>query len=152
MLSFSLKSNKFWLPKVEILTETNTYTNIQFFFSIFRFTAVRAMWLLSPFHPIRRIAIRVLAHPIFSLIVILTILANCYVMILPDSEYTNATEIVFTAIYTYESAVKVSKFIYHISLNNIRGNYLKVSKLYVLILTILWKLFKGRYYSREDTN
>ena len=31
-------------------------------------------------------------------------------MILPDSEYTNATEIVFTAIYTYESAVKVSKF------------------------------------------
>ena len=68
------------------------------------------MWLLSPFHPIRRIAIRVLAHPIFSLIVILTILANCYVMILPDSEYTNATEIVFTAIYTYESAVKVSKY------------------------------------------
>jgi hypothetical protein len=68
------------------------------------------MWLLSPFHPIRRIAIRVLAHPIFSLIVILTILANCYVMILPDSEYTNATEIVFTAIYTYESSVKVSKF------------------------------------------
>ena len=30
-------------------------------------------------------------------------------MILPDSEYTNATEIVFTAIYTYESAVKVRK-------------------------------------------
>ena len=81
------------------------------FFSIFRFTAVRAMWLLSPFHPIRRIAIRVLAHPIFSLIVILTILANCYVMILPDSEYTNATEIVFTAIYTYESAVKVRKMV-----------------------------------------
>ena len=74
------------------------------------------MWLLSPFHPIRRIAIRVLAHPIFSLIVILTILANCYVMILPDSEYTNATEIVFTAIYTYESAVKVSKFIYRMLL------------------------------------
>ena len=69
------------------------------------------MWLLSPFHPIRRIAIRVLAHPIFSLIVILTILANCYVMILPDSEYTNATEIVFTAIYTYESAVKVRKMV-----------------------------------------
>ena len=106
------------------------------------------MWLLSPFHPIRRIAIRVLAHPIFSLIVILTILANCYVMILPDSEYTNATEIVFTAIYTYESAVKVSKFIYRISLNNIRGNYLKVSKLYVLILTILWK--KRGNYLRGD--
>merc|ERR1711976_989676 len=51
--------------------------------SIFRFSATKGMWLLSPFHPIRRIAIRVLVHPIFSLIVILTILANCYVMILP---------------------------------------------------------------------
>ena len=40
-------------------------------------------------------------------VVILTILANCYVMILPESEYTNASEIVFTAIYTYESAVKL---------------------------------------------
>jgi hypothetical protein len=33
----------------------------------------------------------------------------------------------------------------------------KVSKFYVLILTIFWgkkggKLFKGGYYSREDTN
>ena len=54
--------------------------------SIFRFFAGKALFVLSPFHPIRRIAIRVLVHPIFSLIVILTILANCYVMILPDSE------------------------------------------------------------------
>ena len=30
------------------------------------------------------------------------------------------------------------------------GNYLKVSKFYVLILTIFWK--KGGNYSREDTN
>ena len=82
--------------------------------AILRFSAHRAMYLLSPFHPIRRIAIRVLSHPIFSLIVILTILANCYVMILPDSEYTNATEIVFTAIYTYESAVKVSLSIWYV--------------------------------------
>ena len=54
--------------------------------SIIRFSAHNALFILSPFHPIRRIAIRVLAHPLFSLIVILTILANCYVMILPDSE------------------------------------------------------------------
>ena len=54
--------------------------------SIFRFFSGKALFVLSPFHPIRRIAIRVLVHPIFSLIVILTILANCYVMILPDSE------------------------------------------------------------------
>ena len=54
--------------------------------SIFRFFAGIALFVLSPFHPIRRIAIQVLEDPIFGLIVILTILANCYVMILPDSE------------------------------------------------------------------
>ena len=54
--------------------------------SIFRFFAGKALFVLSPFHPIRRIAIQVLVDPIFSLIVILTILANCYVMILPDSK------------------------------------------------------------------
>ena len=36
------------------------------------------------------------------------------------------------------------------------GNYSKFSKLYVMILTIFWgkngELFKGGYYSREDTN
>ena len=75
--------------------------------AIFRFSATRALLFLSPFHPIRRIAIRILVHPYFSFIVIMTILANCYVMILPDSEFTNASEIIFTSIYTYESAVKV---------------------------------------------
>ena len=50
--------------------------------SIFRFFAGKALFVLSPFHPIRGIAIQVLVDPIFSLIVILTILANCYVMIL----------------------------------------------------------------------
>ena len=53
---------------------------------IFRFHAGKALFLLSPFHPIRRVALRVLVHPYFSFIVIMTILANCYVMILPDSE------------------------------------------------------------------
>lgn len=54
--------------------------------AIFRFSAHRALFILSPYHPIRRIAIRVLTHPFFSFVVIMTILCNCYVMILPDSE------------------------------------------------------------------
>ncbi|XP_052636678.1 sodium channel protein type 5 subunit alpha-like [Harpia harpyja] len=29
---------------------------------IFRFTATRALWILSPFHPIRRTAIKILVH------------------------------------------------------------------------------------------
>lgn len=87
--------------------DQRTFIVISSSMSIFRFSAGKAFFLLSPFHPIRRIAIRVLVHPIFSLIVILTILFNCYVMILPDSEWTNASEVIFTAIYTYESGVKL---------------------------------------------
>ena len=54
--------------------------------SYFRFHANNGLFVLSPFHPIRRIAIMVLVHPIFSAAVMTTILANCYVMIQPDTE------------------------------------------------------------------
>ncbi len=54
--------------------------------TIFRFSAEKALYLLSPFHPIRRIAIYVLTHPLFSFVIICTILVNCYVMIKPDTE------------------------------------------------------------------
>ena len=54
--------------------------------TIFRFSAQKALFLLSPFHPIRRIAIHVLTHPLFSFAIICTILINCYVMIKPDTE------------------------------------------------------------------
>jgi len=51
-----------------------------------RFHANKGLFFLSPFHPIRRIAIMVLVHPIFSAAVMATILSNCYVMIQPDTE------------------------------------------------------------------
>lgn len=54
--------------------------------TIFRFSAEKALYLLSPFHPIRRIAIHVLTHPLFSFAIICTILVNCYVMVEPDTE------------------------------------------------------------------
>jgi hypothetical protein len=54
--------------------------------TIFRFSAHKALFMLSPFHPIRRIAIHVLTHPLFSFAIICTILVNCYVMIKPDTE------------------------------------------------------------------
>ena len=56
---------------------------------------------------ISRIAITVFANPLFSFAIICTILANCYVMVKIENEYTLSTETVFTAIYTYESAVKL---------------------------------------------
>lgn len=51
-----------------------------------RFTANKALFFLSPFHPIRRIAIMVLTHKFFTICVIFTILVNCYIMIRPDNE------------------------------------------------------------------
>ena len=51
-----------------------------------RFSATKAMWILSPFHPIRRIALTVFTHPMFGFAIITTILVNCKVMTMPESE------------------------------------------------------------------
>ncbi|XP_076370116.1 sodium channel protein para-like isoform X2 [Tachypleus tridentatus] len=75
---------------------------------IFRFSATNALWILSPFNPIRRIAIYVLVHPLFSFLVIVTILVNCVLMTLPSNEKIEQSEVIFTSIYTVESVVKVT--------------------------------------------
>ncbi|KAL3289575.1 hypothetical protein HHI36_022989 [Cryptolaemus montrouzieri] len=74
---------------------------------IFRFSATNAMWILDPFNPIRRVAIYILVHPLFSLFIITTILVNCILMIMPTTPTVESTEVIFTGIYTFESAVKV---------------------------------------------
>ncbi|KMQ96399.1 sodium channel protein para [Lasius niger] len=74
---------------------------------IFRFSATDAMWMLDPFNPIRRVAIYILVHPLFSLFIITTILVNCILMIMPTTPTIESTEVIFTGIYTFESAVKV---------------------------------------------
>ncbi|XP_066904493.1 sodium channel protein para isoform X5 [Halyomorpha halys] len=74
---------------------------------IFRFSATKALWILDPFNPIRRVAIYILVHPLFSLFIIFTILLNCVLMIMPTTPTVESTEVIFTGIYTFESAVKV---------------------------------------------
>eukprot|EP00094_Tigriopus_californicus_P006087 TCALIF_05863-PA protein Name:"Similar to para Sodium channel protein para (Drosophila melanogaster)" AED:0.15 eAED:0.18 QI:29/0.48/0.42/0.88/0.68/0.76/26/1108/2230 len=74
---------------------------------IFRFSGEDAVWALSPFSPVRRVAIHILVHPLFSLIIITTILLNCFMMIMPSSAKIESSEVIFTAIYTFESATKV---------------------------------------------
>ncbi|XP_011504558.1 PREDICTED: sodium channel protein para [Ceratosolen solmsi marchali] len=74
---------------------------------IFRFSATDALWILDPFNPIRRVAIYILVHPLFSLFIITTILGNCVLMIMPTTPTIESTEVIFTGIYTFESAVKV---------------------------------------------
>ncbi len=58
----------------------------------YRFSATDALWVLSPFSPVRRVAIHILVHPMFSLIIIFTILFNCLMMILPSTEQIESTE------------------------------------------------------------
>uniref|UniRef100_A0A8C0GNF1 Sodium channel protein n=1 Tax=Chelonoidis abingdonii TaxID=106734 RepID=A0A8C0GNF1_CHEAB len=57
--------------------------------TIFRFTATRALCILSPFHPIRRAAIKVFVHPY------------------PSCLTTENMELIFAGIYTCEILIKV---------------------------------------------
>ncbi|XP_008940730.1 PREDICTED: sodium channel protein type 5 subunit alpha-like, partial [Merops nubicus] len=82
--------------------------------TIFRFTATRALWILSPFHPIRRTAIKILVHSLFSWFIICTILTNCVFMAVTESSKTSSSpswnkyvEFIFTGIYTFESLIKI---------------------------------------------
>uniref|UniRef100_A0A8C0EKJ8 Sodium channel protein n=1 Tax=Bubo bubo TaxID=30461 RepID=A0A8C0EKJ8_BUBBB len=61
--------------------------------TIFRFTATRALWILSPFHPIRRTAIKILVHS--------------YPFTSPSPSWNKYVEFTFTGIYTFESLIKI---------------------------------------------
>ncbi|XP_070770295.1 sodium channel, voltage-gated, type I-like, alpha [Enoplosus armatus] len=75
---------------------------------IFRFNAAPALYLLSPFNFLRRISIRILVHSLFSMVIMCTIIANCGVMTLSrPPEWAKNVEYSFTAIYTFESLVKI---------------------------------------------
>uniref|UniRef100_A0A1I8I8L5 Ion_trans domain-containing protein n=1 Tax=Macrostomum lignano TaxID=282301 RepID=A0A1I8I8L5_9PLAT len=72
--------------------------------TIFRFSATNALFVLSPFNPVRRGAIFVLTHPAFSLLVLLAIICNCVFMARNSS--SEIVEYTFTAIYTTEATIK----------------------------------------------
>ncbi|XP_077514049.1 sodium voltage-gated channel paralytic isoform X6 [Amblyomma americanum] len=74
---------------------------------IFRFSSTKALFLLSPFNPVRRLAICILVHPLFSFFVIVTILVNCVLMTMPNNDKIEQTETIFTTIYTFESCIKM---------------------------------------------
>ncbi|XP_075299486.1 sodium channel protein type 4 subunit alpha isoform X1 [Opisthocomus hoazin] len=76
--------------------------------SIFRFSATPALYLLGPFHPIRRGAIKVLIHSLFSMFIMITILTNCVFMTMSNPPaWSKNVEYTFTGIYTFESLVKI---------------------------------------------
>ncbi|XP_025052695.1 sodium channel protein type 4 subunit alpha isoform X2 [Alligator sinensis] len=76
--------------------------------SIFRFSATPAVYLLGPFNPIRRGAIKVLIHSLFSMFIMITILTNCVFMTMSDPPpWSKNVEYTFTGIYTFESMIKI---------------------------------------------
>uniref|UniRef100_A0A2I3SYP9 Sodium channel protein n=1 Tax=Pan troglodytes TaxID=9598 RepID=A0A2I3SYP9_PANTR len=80
--------------------------------TIFRFSATNALYVLSPFHPIRRAAVKILLsltpRTLFNMLIMCTILTNCVFMAQHDPPpWTKYVEYTFTAIYTFESLVKI---------------------------------------------
>uniref|UniRef100_A0A667ZUU4 Sodium channel protein n=1 Tax=Myripristis murdjan TaxID=586833 RepID=A0A667ZUU4_9TELE len=64
--------------------------------AIFRFSATSALYVFSPFHPIR------------SLFIMCTILTNCCFMAMSEPAYwAKYLEYTFTGIYTFESLIKI---------------------------------------------
>nr|XP_033800134.1 sodium channel protein type 2 subunit alpha-like [Geotrypetes seraphini] len=76
--------------------------------TIFRFSATSALYILTPFNPLRKIAIKILVHSLFSMLIMCTILTNCVFMTMSNPpEWTKNVEYTFTGIYTFESLVKI---------------------------------------------
>uniref|UniRef100_A0A8C0PFQ3 Sodium channel protein n=1 Tax=Canis lupus familiaris TaxID=9615 RepID=A0A8C0PFQ3_CANLF len=76
--------------------------------AIFRFNATPALYMLSPFSPLRRISIKILVHSLFSMLIMCTILTNCIFMTMSNPpDWTKNVEYTFTGIYTFESLVKI---------------------------------------------
>ncbi|XP_078250797.1 LOW QUALITY PROTEIN: sodium channel protein type 2 subunit alpha [Pogona vitticeps] len=76
--------------------------------AIFRFSATSALYLLTPFNPLRKIAIKILVHSLFSMLIMCTILTNCVFMTMSNPpDWTKNVEYTFTGIYTFESLIKI---------------------------------------------
>ncbi|XP_048121747.1 sodium channel, voltage gated, type V-like, alpha b isoform X2 [Alosa alosa] len=76
--------------------------------AIFRFSATPALYIFSPFHPVRRASIKVLVHSLFSFFIMCTILTNCCFMAMSEpAQWAKYVEYTFTGIYTFESLIKI---------------------------------------------
>nr|XP_014348356.1 PREDICTED: sodium channel protein type 4 subunit alpha-like isoform X2 [Latimeria chalumnae] len=76
--------------------------------TINRFSTTPALYLLSPFSSVRRGAIKVLIHSLFSFFIMITILTNCVFMTMSaPPPWAKNVEYTFTGIYTFESMIKI---------------------------------------------
>ncbi|KAM4697979.1 LOW QUALITY PROTEIN: sodium channel protein type 2 subunit alpha-like [Rhinophrynus dorsalis] len=77
--------------------------------AIFRFSATSALYILTPFNPLRKISIKILVHSYpFHMLIMCTILTNCFFMTMSNPpDWTKNVEYTFTGIYTFESLIKI---------------------------------------------
>uniref|UniRef100_A0A9J8D276 Sodium channel protein n=2 Tax=Cyprinus carpio TaxID=7962 RepID=A0A9J8D276_CYPCA len=77
--------------------------------AIFRFSATSALYIFSPFHPVRRASIRILVLlRSTALFIMFTILTNCCFMAMSEpAQWAKYVEYTFTGIYTFESLIKI---------------------------------------------
>uniref|UniRef100_A0A9J8BR05 Sodium channel protein n=1 Tax=Cyprinus carpio carpio TaxID=630221 RepID=A0A9J8BR05_CYPCA len=85
--------------------------------AIFRFSATSALYIFSPFHPIRRVKnnnvlmfllLSLTGATLFSLFIMCTILTNCCFMAMSEpAQWAKYVEYTFTGIYTFESLIKI---------------------------------------------
>uniref|UniRef100_A0A670JEP4 Sodium channel protein n=1 Tax=Podarcis muralis TaxID=64176 RepID=A0A670JEP4_PODMU len=86
--------------------------------AIFRFSATSAVYMLTPFNPLRKIAIKILVHSypfqvvtlqqVKCMLIMCTILTNCVFMTMSNPpDWTKNVEYTFTGIYTFESLIKI---------------------------------------------
>uniref|UniRef100_A0A8C1P409 Sodium channel protein n=1 Tax=Cyprinus carpio TaxID=7962 RepID=A0A8C1P409_CYPCA len=78
--------------------------------TISRFNAAPALYIFSPFNPLRRISIKILVHsyPSPLIFIMFTILANCAFMVYSQPpDWAKNLEYVFTGIYTFEALIKI---------------------------------------------
>ncbi|XP_033042975.1 sodium channel protein type 2 subunit alpha-like [Trachypithecus francoisi] len=76
--------------------------------AISRFSATPALYILTPFNPIRKLAIKILVHSLFNMLIMCTILTNCVFMTVSNPpDWTKNVEYTFTGIYTFESLIKI---------------------------------------------
>nr|XP_020826260.1 sodium channel protein type 11 subunit alpha isoform X4 [Phascolarctos cinereus] len=78
---------------------------------IHRFSAKPALFILGPFNPIRRLAVGISVHSLFSMFIICTVIVNCVFMaansLVSSRPSSGIAGHVFTAIYIFEALIKI---------------------------------------------
>ncbi|XP_038611370.1 sodium channel protein type 11 subunit alpha [Tachyglossus aculeatus] len=74
--------------------------------TIYRFSAKPALFVLSPFNSLRKVAVTISVHTLFSMFIICTVTVNCAFMA-SAPEPNKLADQVFNSIYLFEALIKI---------------------------------------------